>query len=95
MATENTEISEKMKRFRKLRNMSQDDLAEASGINISTIKKYEAGFRNPKTGQIKKIANALNGSVNAFLTLELTSVSDVLSVLMNLDDNILYLLRNV
>jgi len=31
--------------------MSQDELAEKSGINISTIKKYKTGYRIPKPEQ--------------------------------------------
>lgn len=52
MSNKNNDICDKIKRYRKLRNMSQEELASASGINISSIKKYEAGFRNPKTEQI-------------------------------------------
>ena len=42
-------VGEKMKRYRKLRNMSQEELSEASGINVSTIKKYECGFRESES----------------------------------------------
>lgn len=79
-------VGEKMKRYRKLRNMSQEELSEASGINVSTIKKYECGFRNPKVDQLVKIANALDISINAFVSFEITTVSDVISLLMSMDE---------
>ena len=41
-------IADKIRTFRKEQNMSQDDLATKSGINVSTIKKYEIGDRKPK-----------------------------------------------
>lgn len=88
MSNKNNDICDKIKRYRKLRNMSQEELASASGINISSIKKYEAGFRNPKTDQIAKIAEALNISINAFISFDISTVSDVISLLMNLDEQI-------
>ena len=39
---------EKIKHFRNLRGISQETLAQLSGINLATIKKYEYGIRNPK-----------------------------------------------
>ncbi len=88
MPEEKNVIGEKMKYYRKLRGMLQEDLAAASGINISTIKKYESGHRNPKMDQIIKIADALNVSANAFLGLEIKTVSDAMAVLMNLDESV-------
>lgn len=82
----NDNISEKIKKYRKLQNMSQEQLAQISGINISTIKKYECGFRNPKPEQLKKIANALNVSMNSFIFNDIETISDVLSLLINLDE---------
>lgn len=44
-------IADKIKRYRKINNMSQEELSTLSGINVSTIKKYECGYRNPKPEQ--------------------------------------------
>lgn len=49
-------IADKIKRYRKINNMSQEELSTLSGINVSTIKKYECGYRNPKPEQLVKIA---------------------------------------
>ena len=82
----NDSISEKIKKYRNLQNLSQEQLSQISGINISTIIKYECGFRNPKPDQLKKIANALNVSMNSFIFNDIETVSDVLSLLINLDE---------
>lgn len=57
---------EKIKHIRNLRGISQETLGQLSGINSATIKKYEYGIRNPKPGQLLKIANALGISINVF-----------------------------
>lgn len=79
-------IAYKIRKFRKEKNMSQEDLSTLSGINISTIKKYEGGARNPKPEQLLKITNALGISINAIMEFELTTISDVISLLMRMDE---------
>ena len=85
MTDNDKSVSEKIKYYRKLAKMSQEELATASGINVSTIKKYECGFRNPKPNQLAKIASALGISNNALLSYEVASVSDIISLLIKLD----------
>lgn len=79
-------IAYKIRKFRKEKNMSQEELSTLSGINISTIKKYEGGARNPKPDQLLKITNALGISINAIMEFELTTISDVISLLMRMDE---------
>ena len=79
---------EKIKYFRNMRGISQDTLGQLSGINSATIKKYEYGIRNPKPDQLLKIANALGISINIFMDFDIETVSDVLSLLFKLDDQI-------
>lgn len=78
-------IADKIKHYRKIRNLSQDELANLSGINVSTIKKYESGFRNPKPDQLLKIANALNISINYFVEFDIKNVGDVLALVLKLE----------
>ena len=52
------EINEKIRYFRKQRGLSQELLAERTGINVNTIRKYEIGIRKPKVEQLKKISDA-------------------------------------
>ena len=79
---------EKIRYFRNMRGISQDTLGQLSGINSATIKKYEYGIRNPKPDQLLKIANALGISINIFMDFDIETVSDVLSLLFKLDDQI-------
>ena len=52
-------VGKKIRAFREFRGYSQIQLAELSGINVGTIRKYELGIRNPKPDQLEKIATAL------------------------------------
>ena len=44
---------------RREKNLSQQDLAEATGINRSDISKLENGNANPSLGTLKRIAKGL------------------------------------
>lgn len=61
-----SDVARLMKYYRQSKKMSQEDLSTAAGINLSTIKKYEVGLRNPKYEQLERIADALGISVNNF-----------------------------
>lgn len=79
-------IGEKIKTYRKLNNMTQEDLSKESGLYVSTIKKYETGERKPKPDQLQKIADALGVSVTVFLDFNINTISDVLSLIIKLDE---------
>lgn len=85
MNNENS-IGNKIQNYRKLKGMTQDELSKSSGIYLSTIKKYESGERNPKPDQLLKIAEALGISVTVFLDFDINTISDVLSIIMKLDE---------
>lgn len=87
MKEERSELANKIKEYRKLRNMTAQDLSEKSGINLSTIKKYETDGRNPKLEQLQKIADALEVSIFEFLDIEIKSVSDILSLLNKMNES--------
>lgn len=77
---------EKIKYYRNLRGISQEMLAKLSGIGVSTIKKYELNIRNPKPEQILKISNALGISIYLFMDFDLETVSDIMSLLIKMDE---------
>lgn len=52
-------IFSEIKQIRKLREMSQTDLAIASGVPKSTISRIESGDINPTSATLEKIAAAL------------------------------------
>ena len=79
-------IGEKIRTLRNARGYSQKLLGElADGINEVTIRKYEAGDRNPKPEQLEKIARALGTSVAYFMESNIETGADVMALLMQLD----------
>ena len=81
-------IGQKIRACREFRGFSQIQLAELSGINVGTIRKYELGIRNPKPEQLEKIAAALGLNVSIFLDFNIETVGDVLSLLFAIDDSV-------
>ena len=82
-----TTIGEKIKYCRKQIGITQDKLAELTGIHPVSVRKYETNKMQPQPPQLEKIAaalgvsyNALNGSDTAGLRLE--TVGDLMGVLM-------------
>ena len=59
-------VDKKIRAYREFRGYNQIQLAELSGINVGTIRKYELGIRNPKPDQLEKIATALGLNVSVF-----------------------------
>ena len=77
---ERSNLARTIKKYRKARKLTMEQLSEKSGINLSTLKKYETYNRNPKLEQLSKIAEALEVSVFEFLDLEIKSVNDIISL---------------
>ena len=67
-------------RGRKIRT-TEELLAERTGINVNTIRKYEIGIRKPKVEQLKKIADGLEISVIEFLDIEIENEADLIAML--------------
>lgn len=59
-------IGEKIKYCRTRNRLSQAKLAEISGVDLSSIKRYETNKAIPLPPQIKKLANALGIGALAF-----------------------------
>ena len=59
---------EKLKRFRRSRGMTQEELAEASGVAQSTIAQIEGGRRKePRPGTLKRLAKPLGVEIAELL----------------------------
>jgi transcriptional regulator with XRE-family HTH domain len=52
-------VGERVRRLRKLRGMTQQDLRRASGLGLHTVKDVEAGHGNPRNDTLHKIARGL------------------------------------
>ena len=81
------EIGEKIRLYRELRGLTQDQLGELSGIYSATIRKYELGIRKPKQDQLIKISNGLAINVSVFYDFDVETVGDVAALLFLLDEN--------
>lgn len=81
-----TMVGDKIRSYREFRGLNQIQLAELSGINVGTIRKYELGIRNPKPDQLEKIASALGLNVSLFFDFKINTASDVLAILYALED---------
>ena len=84
--------SEKIKYCRKQLGITQDKLAELTGIHPVSIRKYETNKMQPQPAQLERIAaalgvsyNALNGADHAGLRLE--TIGDLMVVLMVLTNS--------
>lgn len=49
-----------LRECRKMRGLTQGKLAEMVGVHVNTILRWEYGKREPKAGELQKIAEALN-----------------------------------
>ncbi|MEK3884954.1 helix-turn-helix transcriptional regulator [Paenibacillus sp. PL2-23] len=52
-------VGEQIRRVRKLRGMTQEQLAEQSGLSFSYVSDVERGTRNISLESLEKIINAL------------------------------------
>ena len=51
---------ELIRKYRKMRGLTQSELAEKCGLTDSAIRNYELGNRTPGEDQVKEIASALH-----------------------------------
>lgn len=57
------DISEIIKKRRSVLRITQQDLAELSGVSLRTIKDIESGKANPSLNMLSKIADILGMQV--------------------------------
>lgn len=53
-------LPERIKYFRRLREMTQKDFAKRLGVAVTTVSNYENGVRTPSYEQLEAIADILN-----------------------------------
>lgn len=53
-------IGEKIRDRRKWRNLTQQQLADAAGMSVMSIRRYESGEREPTERTVETIAQVLN-----------------------------------
>jgi len=57
-------VSAYIKKYRRLCNVSQIDLAKASGLDVGLLLSYEKGRRCPSIFTLLKLANAMGVTCN-------------------------------
>ncbi|MEJ2622302.1 MAG: helix-turn-helix transcriptional regulator [Candidatus Thiodiazotropha sp.] len=60
-------FSDRLATIRKKRKMTQQQMADAIGIHVSQIKRYESSDTQPSLEVLRKIALALNVSADLLL----------------------------
>jgi transcriptional regulator with XRE-family HTH domain len=61
-------LGEKIKYYRELNYLTQDELAKLSGLSKNSIYNYENNKREPSLYNTEKIASALNIDINELLS---------------------------
>ena len=56
----------KLKEIRVSKKLSQNQLADKTGLHVTTIGNYEIDRREPKATQLKRLADALGVKMEAF-----------------------------
>ena len=82
-------VGERIKYFRKKRKMTQEQLAELTGIHPVSIRKYETNKMQPQIEQIERIAATLQVNANAIIgyngaPTRVDTVGDLMGLLMTL-----------
>lgn len=77
---------QKIKHYRKLKKLTQDQLGEAAGVTGNAIRNYEHDFRTPNDEQLEKIAKKLNVSIEALQDYEISSSREAMEALFRLED---------
>ncbi len=68
-------ISERIRLIRHQKNISQNELSKAAGINVKSLSRYELGTSVPPANALKAIADALGVSADA-LSDDITQIKD-------------------
>lgn len=79
---------ELIKKYRKMRKMTQKQLAAACGQTDSAIRNYELGNRTPGEAQIQAIASALAIAPEALREVPLESSRQALELLFRLNEEL-------
>lgn len=68
-------IAENIRSFRKAAGLTQEQLAEAVGVTVGAVSKWEAGLSNPDLAMIVKLADLFEISVDVLLGYDWKSMS--------------------
>lgn len=82
-------LGEKIKQIRLYRDLTQKELGAKIGVSDAKIRHYELGLtKNPKRSTIEAIASALGVGITVLTDLDITTLGDVKSILLQLDEKV-------
>lgn len=79
-------LGNKLKRLRKFRKKTQEELASSVGLTAKGIGRYETGDRIPKKEIISKLAQALNVNESAVGNVDVDSDIGLMHLFFYLED---------
>ena len=68
-----TTLSESIRRFRRERALTQEQLAEALGVTVGAVYKWEAGLSAPGINMLMELADLFDTSVDVLLGYDVKS----------------------
>lgn len=68
-----SEIGKNIRRLRKERGLTQEQLAEAVGVTVGAVSKWESGVSSPDIGMLPELADFFEISVDVLLGYQLQS----------------------
>lgn len=73
-------LSENIRKFRKQKNMTQEQLAETMGVTVGAVHKWESGQSVPELNMIVEMADFFDSSVDVLLgyTMKDNSIDSIL-----------------
>lgn len=72
-------VAFKIKTLRKAKGMTQQELADATGINRSTLGGYETGRRNPRLPDLQQLAEFFGVGLDYFGVATTDEIFDILA----------------
>ncbi|WP_267595447.1 helix-turn-helix domain-containing protein [Carbonactinospora thermoautotrophica] len=66
--TDNDVLASNLARIRVRRGLSQEELADRSGVSVGTIRKIEQRCESPRLSTLHQLASALNVTTSALIT---------------------------
>lgn len=84
-----SDYGSRIKETRKLRGLTQQEVADAAGMSVMTIRRYESGERTPNIESLRKIAGAMGCSVADIIPPEPRIISSVSSELTEEEKSLL------
>lgn len=77
---------ELIRKYRKMRGLTQSELAEKCGLTDSAIRNYELGNRTSGEDQVKEIASALHAAPESLFDVPAATAREALELIFRIDE---------